>query len=132
MKRTALKRGTSQMKRSSFKRNPIVKKKPTAKKAPTQAKLKKALDTVFSKYIRQKYADENGMVHCYTCPVVKHWKEIQNGHFISRQYLIIRWDENNCRPQCVGDNIFGNGRVLDFEEKLKKELGNDFVEEMKL
>lgn len=32
---------------------------------------------------------------------------------------------------CVGCNIFGHGKPLDFEERLKKELGSDFVEKMK-
>ena len=93
-------------------------------KVKTQAWLKKELDRVFSIYIRQKY-DKS----CYTCGKVG---TLQNGHFVSRQYIATRWDENNCRPQCVGCNIFGNGKPLDFEERLKKDLGDDFVEEMKL
>ena len=95
-----------------------------AKKEKTQAQLKKELDRVFSIYIRQHYDKE-----CYTCGKVG---TLQNGHFVPRQYLATRWDENNCRPQCVGCNIFGNGKPLDFEERLKKDLGDDFVEEMKL
>jgi 5-methylcytosine-specific restriction endonuclease McrA len=118
------------MKRSGFKapskaqKGSKVKKK--AKKAPkTQAKLKKELDALFSKYIRAKYLKE-----CYTCRKVD--VTLQCGHFVSRQYLATRWDENNCRPQCVGCNIFGNGKPLDFEERLKKDLGDQFVEDMKL
>jgi len=115
---------------------PQVKNKPKKLTKPrvklkTQAQLKKELDRVFSIYIRQKYADSLGNVACYTCGKVMHWKQIQNGHFVSRQYLATRWDENNCRPQCIGDNIFGNGKPLDFEERLKKELGDQFVETMK-
>lgn len=101
-------------------------KKGHTKKKPTQAKLKKLLDSVFSQYIRMKYPER-----CYTCGVQKPRKELQNGHFVSRQYLATRFDENNCRPQCVGCNMFGNGKPLDFEENLKKELGSDFVEAMK-
>ena len=92
-------------------------------KVKTQAWLKKELDRVFSIYIRQKY-DKS----CYTCGKVG---TLQNGHFVSRQYLATRWDENNCRPQCVGCNLFGNGKPLDFEERLKKDLGCEFVEIMK-
>lgn len=101
------------------------------KKEKTQAQLKKELDRVFSIYVRQKYADENGNVACYTCGKVMHWKQIQAGHFVSRQYLATRWNEDNVKPQCVGDNIFGNGKPLDFEEHLKEELGEEYVEEMK-
>lgn len=92
-------------------------------KKRTQAQLKKELDKQFSLYIRAKYPP-----FCYTCGKRG---VLQCGHFVSRQYLATRWDENNCRPQCVGCNIFGNGKPLDFEENLKKELGNKVVEKMK-
>ena len=94
-------------------------------KEKTQAQLKKELDRVFSIYIRNKFPKE-----CYTCR--KTDVTLQCGHFVTRQYLATRWDENNCRPQCVGCNMFGGGKPFDFEERLKKELGNDFVEQMKL
>ena len=94
------------------------------KRAKTQAQLKKDLDAIFSKYIRAKYPKE-----CYTCRKTE--VTLQCGHFVSRQYLMTRWDENNTRPQCVGCNIFGNGKPLDFEERLKDDLGEDLVEEMK-
>lgn len=118
-------------------RSPVAGRKPrkatkSSPKPKTAAKLKKELDAIFSKYIRLKYADENGNVACYTCGKVMHWKQIQNGHFISRQYLATRWHEDNCRPQCIGDNIFGNGKPLDFEERLKKDLGSQYVEDMKM
>lgn len=93
--------------------------------------LKKRLDSAFSRYIRLKYADADGFVECYTCGIRKEWKKMQCGHFVSRQYLSLRWDENNCRPQDVGCNIWGNGKFLDFEERLKKELGAEVVEKLK-
>jgi 5-methylcytosine-specific restriction endonuclease McrA len=102
---------------------PQVKSKPK-KATKTQAQLKKDLDAIFSKYIRRKYP-----ARCYTCGKID--TPLQCGHFVSRQYLATRWDENNCRPQCVGCNIYGNGKPLDFEENLKKELGEQFVEQMK-
>ena len=107
------------------------KNKPKKAKPKTQAWLKKELDRVFSIYIRQKFSDSDGNNTCYTCGKAGTIKTMQNGHFVSRQYLATRWDENNCRIQCCGCNLFGNGKPLDFEERLKKELGGDFVEEMK-
>ncbi len=100
-------------------------------KTKTQAQLKKELDKVFSEYVRRSSADENGMARCYTCGVCKHWKQLHAGHYISRQYLATRWDLNNVKSQCPGCNIYGNGKPLDFEENLKKELGDNVVEEMK-
>jgi len=100
-------------------------------KLKTQAQLKKQLDSIFSVYIRKKYANADGDVACFTCGKVMPWQHIQNGHFISRAYLATRFHEDNCRPQCVGCNVFGGGKPLDFEENLKKELGEQYVEDMK-
>jgi hypothetical protein len=100
-------------------------------KVKTQAQLKKDLDTIFSIYIRQKHEDNKGNVECYTCRKLFTVKTIQNGHFVSRQYLATRWSDDNCRPQCWGCNGFGKGKPLDFEERLKKDLGEEYVEKMK-
>lgn len=107
------------------------KKRANKKKTKSLAKYKKDLDAIFSKYVRLAHADNEGYVTCFTCGKIKHWKSQQNGHFVSRQYLATRWEEDNCRVQCAGCNVFGNGQLLDFEERLKKELGSDRVEELK-
>ncbi len=96
-------------------------------KKKTTSQLKKLLDKVFSEYIRQKYANQEGEVTCYTCGVRKFWKEIQNGHFVSRSYLATRFSEDNCRPQCVGCNVFGRGKLAIFATKLDEELGQGTV-----
>lgn len=85
------------------------------------SKLKKDLDSLFSKWVRLSHASEKGFVRCYTCGVLKYWKKIQNGHFISRQYLAIRFDPRNCRPQCVGCNVYGNGKQVEYARKLEAE-----------
>jgi len=96
-----------------------------------QQKLKEKLDAIFSKYIRWKHADSEGICTCYTCGKKLHVKKIQNGHWIPRNILITRFDENNCRPQCVGCNMYGNGKPLDFEEHLVSELGKEFVDKLR-
>lgn len=120
MKKTPLRRKTALKSKKGLKVAKCPKKPPSK----TLAQLKKELDRVFSLYIREKYPKR-----CYTCG--KRGVTLQCGHFVSRQYLATRWDENNCRPQCVGCNMFGNGKPLDFEENLKKELGDETVEKMK-
>lgn len=123
MKKTPLKRKQPLSRKSTKKRSTVKITRSRGIPKVSQAKLKKELDRLFSIYIRSKYPQ-----YCYTCGRTG---ILQCGHFISRQYLATRWDENNCRPQCVGCNIYGNGKPLDFEERLKKELGDNFVEEMK-
>lgn len=100
-------------------------------KPQSLSKLKAKLDKVFSIYIRMKFADKEGYCTCYTCPKRLPWQSMQNGHFVSRSYLAVRWDENNCRPQCVGCNVFASGRPLEFEEHLKNEIGDVAVEDLK-
>jgi hypothetical protein len=93
--------------------------------------LKKKLDTIFSIYIRLKYADEDLNVKCFTCDKVYHYKKIQNGHFYSRGILSLRWDEQNCRPQCYGCNIARNGNYIEYYKRLEKEIGKggmDYLE----
>lgn len=92
----------------------------------TKAQLKKDLDAVFSLYIRHKY-EKDGLVPCYTCSVRKPVKQIQNGHWIPRNNLATRFSEENCRPQCVGCNMFQKGKPDVFAVNLIKE-GIDIVE----
>lgn len=101
-----------------------------AKKAKTHAQLKKELDKHFSQYIRWAYADDNGMVECYTCGVVKHVKEMQNGHMQSRKHTSTRWHEHNCRPQCVKCNIYSEGEKIRFYRRLCSEIGEHEAEEI--
>ena len=101
------------------------KKAEKKKKAESVTTLKKKLDAIFSLYIRQKYADDSGNVECYTCGVVKPIKAIQNGHFWSRSHLSVRWDEDNCRCQCSGCNVFKHGNYIVYTTKLLNEIGEE-------
>lgn len=112
------------VKRKSFKRVEVsIKGKRVLKRQKTLTWYKKELDRVFSIYIRTKYPKV-----CYTCGKSG---VLQNGHFIVRKYLATRWEEDNCRPQCIGCNIYGKGMSIDFEERLGQELGEARVAQMK-
>ena len=84
--------------------------------------LKKILDDWYSRWIRLKYT-KKGYCECYTCGRKFHPKDLQNGHFFSRTFTPTRWDDDNCRPQCVQCNIFKEGNKIVFSEKIRKELG---------
>ena len=92
--------------------------------------LKDKLDKVFSLYIRLRDSDENGFCTCYTCGKVAHYKEMQNGHFWSRTHLSTRFNEDNCKVQCVGCNIFKKGNYIVYTKKLLKELGEEKFNEL--
>jgi len=78
----------------------------------------------FSKYIRLKYADENGMCKCYTCGREYHWKKIQCGHGLGGRTNNIIFNEDICKPQCYGCNVLQYGKLDEFGAKLRAEIGD--------
>lgn len=101
------------------------------KKSESVSVLKKKLDEVYSLYIRNKYADSDGLVECYTCEVKKPVKEMQNGHFYSRAKNSTRWEDDNCRPQCYSCNVAKKGNYIVYTEKMQQELGEEKYQALK-
>lgn len=79
------------------------------------------LDIIFSQLIRLKEADDFGMVQCFTCPDIKHWKQMQCGHFVKRGNMSTRFSEKNSRPQCNACNCHKDGNEKVFAERLEDE-----------
>ena len=97
----------------------------------TISKLKKELDKWFSLYIRLRSSNEYGMVQCFTCGVVRHYKDgMQNGHFQSRKHMATRFDEENCQNQCVKCNMFSQGEQFKFGLNLDAKYGEGTAEEL--
>ena len=101
----------------------------------TISKLKKELDKWFSLYIRLRSSNEYGMVQCFTCGKVAHYKTggMQNGHFQSRRFMATRYSEDgNCEIQCSGCNIFRGGEQFRFAMNLDAKYGEGKAEELEL
>ena len=98
------------------------------KRQTNQATLVKKLDKVFSQYIRLRDSDANGYCRCISCGRVHYWKDIQNGHYMSRRYLSTRFDEMNCNAQCVACNIFNQGNIQMYRQNLIKKIGEKNVD----
>ena len=98
----------------------------------TISKLKKELDKWFSLYIRLREANEYGMVQCFTCGIVRGYKDgMQNGHFQSRKHLATRFSEDgNCEVQCLKCNIFDSGQQYLFSLRLDEKYGEGRAEEL--
>lgn len=92
-------------------------------KKPSRSTLVKKADKAFSEYIRQRYADRNGNVECFTCGKVDHWKSMDAGHFVSRKQYSTRWDEQNVQVQCKSCNIFRYGEQYKFGVQLDAKYG---------
>ena len=84
----------------------------------------KKVDRVFSLYIRLRDSDDNGFVHCFTCGVRRHFREVDCGHFMSRACLSTRWNEHgNCEAQCKYCNGFRSGEQYQFAKNLDAKYG---------
>lgn len=94
------------------------------------SKLKAKLDSLHSLYIRQRNADKNGMVKCFTSSVIMHWKEAHCGHFVSRRYLAVRWDDINCQVQSVAENIYNQGNAPVFYKRIDEVYGKGTAEKL--
>lgn len=81
-------------------------------------KLKDKAWSLFSRYIRIKYADSAGQCTCVTCGVVKPWKEMQAGHAVSGRGGFVLFNEAIVRPQCYGCNMAAGGRYDRFSRYL--------------
>jgi len=123
LKKTRLKRKVLSIK-SGTKRAVVGQIKPNKKKSKSLSKYKKEFDAVFSKFIRRR---DNHT--CYTCGIVMEPTKSQNGHFVPRQYLSLRWDERNCHAQCYACNVLYNGQPSVYAIKLTEQYGPDILRE---
>jgi hypothetical protein len=84
---------------------------------------------LFSVFIRTSYADKfTGYVQCYTCPAIKHWKEMDAGHYIHSK---LDFDIRNIHPQCRQCNGFRRGRLDVYGERLTRENGFAWIEQLR-
>jgi hypothetical protein len=102
-----------------------------AKKQKRSTLVKKA-DAIFSQFIRQRNADENGVTECFTCGKKDHWKKLQCGHFQSRKHYATRWNEDNCQVQCAGCNVFRYGEQYTFGRNLDVYIKEGLAEELNI
>ncbi len=92
------------------------------KKPKTKTQLKKILDSVFSKFIREKYS-KDGYLNCYCCGRRISTKESQCMHYVSRANLATRWDADNARAGCSSCNVFMHGNYPAYTAHLLEEIG---------
>lgn len=97
------------------------KKKP-AKKTDRQ-KLIQTLDDIFSEFIRLRDSDHNGICRCITSGEFAHWTKVDAGHFITRDNMATRWEEENVNAQGRGDNRFKSGKQFEHGLAIDKKFG---------
>lgn len=52
---------------------------------------------------------------------------MQNGHFVPRQYLAVRYDERNCNCQCYACNMLYGGQGATYAIRLKQKYGEEVL-----
>ena len=95
-----------------------------------ESSVREKLDRLTSLEVRFKYADPEGYARCYTCHAIQPFREMECGHFLSRQHLAIRFHEDNVRVQCTDCNQFNNGKNEVFEDELRDEIGDEAVDNL--
>lgn len=98
----------------------------------TISKLKKDLWKLTSQYVRLSHSDSNGYVKCVTCGIIKHYKEMQAGHFIPQaQGNAVKFDLRNIHPQCYRCNINLGGNGPEYYPFMLNTYGQEVVDELR-
>jgi hypothetical protein len=92
-------------------------------------KLKQDAAKLLQKLVRMKAADENGYARCVTCDRVEHWKNMDGGHWISRNHAHLLLEEN-IHPQCKGCNRFMSGCHEQYTFYMIDTYGEGFCREL--
>ena len=96
------------------------------------SKLKKKAWTIFSLWVRKSAADSRGYVVCVTCGRLRHYKEMQAGHFIPGRHNAILFDPRGCHPQDYYCNIGLKGNPRAYDAYMRKEYGEEVIKELEL
>ena len=107
----------------------IKRKKKTQQRASEGAKkarkpdLVKKLDKVFALYIRLRDVMPNGYGRCISCGRIRHFSDLDCGHFYSRKHMGTRFDEDNCSAECKACNRFSADHLINYQTNLIRKIG---------
>lgn len=90
-------------------------------------KLHKIAWTLQSQWIRRKDANLDGFVECYTCRAIKHYKEMDAGHF---KHDRLDFDDRNLKPQCTTCNKYWSGKLDVYAENLIRDFGLEWFNQL--
>lgn len=87
---------------------------------------------LFSLHVRVKDADDRGYNSCITCGVVKHYKDLQAGHFIPGRHNAILFDERGCHPQCYHCNVGLKSNPRRYDRYMRENYGDAVIKELEV
>ena len=109
-------------KKSKKKKEPktIYGQEPPKKRKPD---LGRKLDRVFALYVRLRDVMPNGYGKCISCGRIKHFKDLDCGHFYSRVHRSVRWDEDNAHAECSYCNRMSADHLIAYQTNLIRKIG---------
>lgn len=85
----------------------------------------------FSKFVRQRDADHNGLVVCISCGSVYPWQYVDAGHFVAASVsLALRFNEKNVNGQCKPCNQWDHKSIHGYTLGMIKKYGPEILEEL--
>lgn len=118
---------------AACKRKTASESKPKPKKRAkrlTDGKLKKKVWKEFSRFIRTRGADSEGMNDCFTCEVRLHFKQLEAGHLVPGRTNAILFNELSVNPQCRRCNGHFRGNTIVYYPKMVALHGQEAVDQI--
>lgn len=81
--------------------------------------------------VRLKAANKEGQCQCVSCGVVKHWSDMQGGHYMGRSAIATKLLEENIHPQCRRCNLRSSTSHVGYTLYMLDMYGKEFIEELK-
>jgi hypothetical protein len=100
------------------------------RKKSTHAKQKDKAWKAFSRFIRLKYSDQDGICTCVTCDRKMPFTKIQAGHWIPGRTNAILFEEDCVHPQCYGCNVGQKGKPIEYWLWMEQNIGRQRMDEM--
>lgn len=96
------------------------------RKTVTYSKAKDRAWKAFSEFIRRR---DNGK--CFTCGIIKPWKQMQAGHWIPGRHNSNLFNEQGCHCQCYHCNVGLKGNPVVYYDNMIKRYGRGTCELLK-
>ncbi len=111
---------------------PLVRRSPitAAAKGASRSTLMRRADAAFSLFIRTRDSQQYNARYfrCISCGRILPIGMADNGHYVNRQHMSLRFSEQNCHAQCRHCNRFMEGNMQDYRKGLVEKIGEQKVE----
>lgn len=103
------------------------------KRKNDRSKIIKLLDKEFSKYWRKRQIKDYGFCRCFICGKRLSYEQACIGHFKSRRFISVRFNEYNAHVICYKCNEINSKQpeiLKQYEQRIKEEYGEHIIREL--